>query len=129
MHAADNEPAGTPHRIEEAKSFARAFLMPPSALYAHGSAWASRDVISASNMYGAPTGEFLRHLHALGAIDARQKTALATDIDGSPTSCPVERSEHLQRVRLHALHEAASKADLSAVTASECLRDLTIRSV
>lgn len=129
MHAADNEPAGTPHRIEEAKSFARAFLMPPSALYAHGSAWASRDVISASNMYGAPTGEFLRHLHALGAIDARQKTALATDIDGSPTSCPVERSEHLQRVRLHALHEAASKADLSAVTASEYLRDLTIRSV
>lgn len=39
MHAVDNEPAGTPHRIEEAKSFARAFLMPPSALYAHGSAW------------------------------------------------------------------------------------------
>lgn len=129
MHAADNEPAGTSRRIEEAKSFARAFLMPPSALYAHGSAWASRDVISASNMYGVPTGEFLRHLHALGAIDARQKTALAADIDGSPTSCPVERSEHLQRVRLHALREAASKVGITVATASEYLRDLAIRSV
>lgn len=129
MHAADNEPAGTPHRIEEVKSFARAFIMPPTALYAHRSTWTSRDVINASNMYGAPTGEFLHHLHALGAIDAHQKTALATDIDGNPTSCPVERSEHLQRVRLHALREAASKADISAVTASEYLRDLTIRPV
>lgn len=129
MHAADNEPTGTPHRIEEAKSFARAFIMPPSTLYTHRSTWTSRDVINASNMYGAPTGELLRHLHALGAIDAHQKTALATDIDGSPTSCPVERSEHLQRVRLHALHEAVSKANLSAKAASEYLRDLTIRSV
>lgn len=129
MHAADNEPAGTPHRIEEAKSFARAFIMPPTALYAHRSTWTSRDVINASNMYGVPTGEFLHHLHALGAIDAHQKTALATDIDGNPTSCPVERSEHLQRVRLHALREVASKAGISAVTASEYLRDLTIRPV
>lgn len=129
MHAADNEPAGTPHRIEEAKSFARAFIMPPTALYAHRSTWTSRDVINASNMYGAPTGEFLHHLHALGAIDAHQKTALATDIDGNPTSCPVERSEHLQRIRLHALREAASKAGINVATAFEYLRDLTIRSV
>lgn len=129
MHATDTEPVGTLRRIEEAKDFGRAFLMPPCALYAHGSTWTSRDVINASNMYGAPTGEFLHHLHALGAIDAHQKTALATDIDGNPTSCPVERSEHLQRVRLHALREAASKADISAVTASEYLRDLTIRPV
>lgn len=128
MHAADNEPAGTPHRIEEAKSFARAFIMPPTALYAHRSTWTSRDVINASNMYGAPTGEFLHHLHALGAIDAHQKTALATDIDGNPTSCPVERSEHLQRIRLHALREAASKAGINVATAFEYLRDLTIRS-
>lgn len=129
MHTTDNEPAGTLRRIEEAKSFARAFIMPPTALYAHRSTWTSRDVINASVMYGAPTEELLCHLYALGAIDAHQKTVLATDIDRNPTSCPVERSEHLQRVRLHGLREAASKADISAVTASEYLRDLTIRPV
>lgn len=129
MHAADNEPAGTPHRIEEAKSFARAFIMPPTVLYAHRSTWTSRDVINASNMYGAPTGEFLHHLHALGAISNHQKTEVAADIKGDRPSCPAERSEHLQRVRLHTLREAASKAGINIATASEYLRDLTIRSV
>lgn len=129
MHAADNEPAGTPHRIEEAKSFARAFIMPPTALYAHRSTWTSRDVINASNMYGAPTGEFLHHLHALGAISNHQKTEVAADIKGDRPSCPAERSEHLQRVRLHTLREAASKTGINIATASEYLRDLTIRSV
>ena len=129
MHAADNEPAATPHRIKEAKAFARAFIMPPSALYAHRSTWTSRDVINASNMYGVPTGELLHHLHALGAIDAHQKTALAADLEGHHPSCPVERSEHLQHVRLHALREAASKTGINAKEASEYLRDLTIRPV
>ena len=129
MHAADNEPAGTSHRIEEAKSFARAFLMPPTALHAHGSAWASRDVINASTMYGAPTGELLHHLHALGVISNHQKTEVSADIKGDRPTCPAERSEHLQRVRLHTLREAASKTGINIATASEYLRDLTIRFV
>lgn len=129
MHATDTEPAGTLRRIEEAKDFGRAFLMPPCALYAHGSTWTSRDVIGTSSRYKAPMEELLHHLHALGAIDAHQKTALAADIDGNPTSCPVERSEHLQRVRLHALREAASKTGINAKEASKYLRALTIRPV
>lgn len=128
MHATDTEPVGTLRRIEEAKDFGRAFIMPPCALYTHGNMWTSRDVINASNMYGAPTGEFLHHLHALGAIDAHQKTEIATDIKSDHHSCPVERSEHLQRIRLHTLREAASKAGINVATASEYLRDLTIRS-
>lgn len=129
MHAADNEPAATPHRIKEAKAFARAFIMAPSALYAHRSMWTSRDVINASNMYGVPTGELLCHLYALGVISLHQKTEVAADIKGSRPTCPGERSEHLQRVRLHTLREAANKADINVATASEYLRDLTIRSV
>ena len=129
MHATDTEPVGTLRRIEEAKDFGRAFLMPPCALYAHGSTWTSRDATNASVMYGAPTEELLCHLHALGAIDAHQKTALAADLEGHHPSCPIERSEHLQHVRLHALREAASKTGINAKEASEYLRDLTIRPV
>lgn len=128
MHATDTEPAGTLRRIEEAKDFGRAFLMPPCALYVHGSTWTSRDVISASSRYKAPMVELLHHLHALGVISNHQKTEVAADIKGNRPSCPVERSEHLQRVRLHTLHEAASKAGINVATASEYLRDLTIRS-
>lgn len=58
MHASDTEPVGTLCRIEEAENFGRAFLMPPCALYAHGSMWTSRDVISASSRYKAPMGSF-----------------------------------------------------------------------
>lgn len=129
IHAANTEPAGTLRRIEEAKDFGRAFLMPLCALYAHGSTWTSRDVISASNRYKAPTEELLHHLHALGIINNHQKTEIATDIKGNRPSCPVERSEHLQRVRLHTLREAASKAGINVATASEYLRDLTIQSI
>lgn len=128
MHATDTEPVGTLRRIEEVKDFGRAFLMPPCALYAHGSMWTSRDVISASSRYKAPMGELLHHLHALGVISNRQKTEVSADIKGHRPSCPVERSEHLQCVRLHALSETASKADINVATASEYLRDLTIRS-
>ena len=129
MHAIDTEPAGTLRRIEEAKDFGRAFLMPPCALYAHGSTWTSRDVISTSSRYKAPMEELLHHLHTLGIINNHQKTEIATDIKGNRPSCPVERSEHLQRVRLHTLREAASKAGINVATASEYLRDLTIRSI
>lgn len=129
MHAADNEPAGTLRRIEEAKSFARAFIMPPTALYAHRSRWTSRDVISASSKYKAPAEELLRHLYALGVISLHQKTEVAADIKGDRHSCPVERSEHLQHVRLHTLREAASKTGINVATASEYLCDLTVRSV
>lgn len=129
MHATDTEPVGTLRRIAEAKDFGRAFLIPPCALYAHGSAWTSRDVINASVMYGAPTGELLCHLYALGVIDAHQKTEVAADIKGNRPTCPGERSEHLQRVRLHALREAASKTGINAKEASEYLRNLTIRPV
>lgn len=129
MHATDTEPVGTLRRIEEAKDFGRAFLMPPCALYAHGSTWTSRDVISASSRYKAPMEELLHHLHTLGIINNHQKTEIATDIKGNRPSCPVERSEHLQRVRLHTLREAASKAGINVATASEYLRDLTIRSI
>lgn len=129
MHATDTEPAGTLRRIEEAKDFGRAFLMPPCALYVHGSTWTSRDVISASSRYKAPTEELLHHLHALGVINNHQKTEVAADIKGNRPSCPVERSEHLQRVRLHTLREAANKAGINVATASEYLRDLTIRSI
>lgn len=129
MHATDTEPVGTLCRIEEAENFGRAFLMPPCALYAHGSMWTSRDVISASSRYKAPMGELLHHLHALGVISNRQKTEVSADIKGDRPTCPAERSEHLQRVRLHTLREAASKADINVATASEYLRDLTIRSV
>lgn len=129
MHATDIEPVGTLCSLEEAKDFGRAFLMPPCALYAHGSTWTSRDVTNASVMYGAPMEELLCHLHALGAISNHQKTEVAADIKGDRPSCPAERSEHLQRVRLHTLREAASKAGINIATASEYLRDLTIRSV
>lgn len=129
MHATDTEPVGTLCRIEEAKDFGRAFLMPPCELYAHGNMWTSRDVISASSRYKAPMGELLHHLHALGVISNHQKTEVAADIKGDRPSCPVERSERLQRVRLHTLREAASKAGINFATASEYLRDLTIRSV
>ena len=129
MHATDTELVGTLCRIEEAENFGRAFLMPPCALYAHGSMWTSRDVISASSRYKAPMGELLHHLHALGVISNRQKTEVSADIKGDRPTCPAERSEHLQRVRLHTLREAASKADINVATASEYLRDLTIRSV
>lgn len=129
LHTTDTEPVGTLHRIEEAKDFGRAFLMPPCALYAHGSTWTSRDATNASVMYGAPTEELLCHLHALGVISNHQKTEVAADIKGDRPTCPVERSEHLQCIRLHALREAASKAGINVATASEYLRDLTIRSV
>lgn len=129
MHATDTEPVGTLRRIEEAKDFGRAFLMPPCALYAHGSAWTSRDVISASSSYKAPVGELLHHLHALGVISNHQKTEVSADIKGDRPTCPAERSEHLQRVRLHTLREAASKTGINIATASEYLRDLTIRFV
>ena len=129
MHATDTEPVGTLRRIEEAKDFGRAFLMPPCALYAHGSAWTSRDVISASSRYKAPVGELLHHLHALGVISNHQKTEVSADIKGDRPTCPAERSEHLQRVRLHTLREAASKTGINIATASEYLRDLTIRFV
>lgn len=129
MHATDTEPVGTLRRIEDAENFGRAFLMPPCALYAHGNMWTSRDVISSSNRYKAPTEELLHHLHALGVISNHQKTEVAADIKGDRPSCPVERSERLQRVRLHTLREAASKAGINVATASEYLRDLTIRSV
>lgn len=129
LHATDTEPVGTLRRIEEAKDFGRAFLMPPCALYAHESVWTSRDVISASSRYKAPMGELLHHLHALGVISNHQKTEVAADIKGDRPSCPAERSEHLQRVRLHTLREAASKTGINIATASEYLRDLTIRSV
>lgn len=129
MHATDTEPVGTLRRIEEAKDFGRAFLMPPCALYAHGSTWTSRDVISASSRYKAPMEELLHHLHTLGVINNHQKTEIATDIKGNRPSCPVERSEHLQRVRLHTLREAARKVGINVATASEYLRDLTIRSI
>lgn len=128
LYATDTEPVGTLRRIEEAKDFGRAFLMPPCALYAHESAWTSRDVINASVMYGAPMEELLCHLHALGVISLHQKTEVAANTTGSRPTCPVERSEHLQRIRLHALREAASKASINVATASEYLRDLTIRS-
>lgn len=128
MHATDTEPVGTLRRIEEANDFGRAFLMPPCTLYAHGNMWTSRDVISASNKYKAPMGELLHYLHALGVISNHQKTEIATDIKSDHHSCPVERSEHLQRIRLHTLREAASKAGTNVTTASEYLRDLTIRS-
>lgn len=129
MHATDNEPVGTLRRIEEAKDFGRAFLMPPCALYAHRSTWTSHDVISASSKYKTPMGELLYHLHALGVINNHQKTEITADIKGNRPSCPVERSERLQRVRLHMLREAASKVGINVATASEYLRDLTIRSV
>ena len=128
MHAIYTEPVGTLRRIAEAKDFGRAFLMPPCALYVHGNMWTSRDVISASSRYKAPTDELLHHLHALGVISNHQKTEVAADIKGDRPSCPVERSEHLQCIRLHALREAASKAGINVATASEYLRDLTIRS-
>lgn len=129
MHATDTEPVGTLRRIEEAKDFGRAFLMPPCALYVHENMWTSRDVISASSKYKAPTDELLHHLHALGVISNHQKTEAAADIKGDRPTCPVERSERLQCVRLHMLREAASKAGINVATASEYLRDLTIRSV
>lgn len=129
MHATDTEPVGTLRRIEDAENFGRAFLMPPCALYAHGNMWTSLDVISTSNRYKAPTEELLHHLHALGVISNHQKTEVAADIKGDRPSCPVERSERLQRVRLHTLREAASKADINVATASEYLRALTIQSV
>lgn len=129
MHASDTEPVGTLRRIEEAKDFGRAFLMPPCALYAHGSTWTSRDVIGTSSRYKAPMEELLHHLHTLGVINAHQKTEIATGIKSDRPTCPVERSERLQHVRLHTLREAASKAGINVVTASEYLCDLTVRSV
>lgn len=129
MHATDTEPAGTLRRIEDAENFGRAFLMPPCALYAHGNMWTSLDVISTSNRYKVPTEELLHRLHALGVISNHQKTEVAADIKGDRPSCPVERSERLQRVRLHTLREAASKADINVATASEYLRALNIQSV
>lgn len=129
LHTTDTEPVGTLHRIEEAKDFGRAFLMPPCALYAHGSTWTSRDATNASVMYGAPTEELLCHLHALGVISNHQKTEVAADLKGDRPTCPVERSEHLQRVSLHTLREAASKTGINVATASEYLCDLTVRSV